>query len=283
MKFTSRALGFFSIRQISSGELMHSVSAPSEEANRLYIEQSALADRLIQARQRRELVIWDVGLGAAFNAMAAVSCFERCYAEKSETDLRRLRLVSFEWDLDALTLAAKSPGIFPQSRHSAPFKILSTGQWQHRSLRLCWDLHKGDFRELIASAPAPDIISTILSRTKPILLWTAEPSRAFINAVREIRGALYLFRLHRRARCAFAGRLFCQHGVPAPAPNRRQPSLLPPHGVRPTIHWTASLGSEWLRRWRRSGAKFPARLASEERPNFEKLIETHPQFSTALV
>jgi len=43
------------------------------------------------------------------------------------------------------------------------------------------------------------------------------------------------------------------------------------------------LDQSWLRRWRRSGAKFPAHLAIGERPNFEKLIETHPQFSTALV
>ena len=42
--------GFYSIRQISSGEIMHSVSAPSEEANQLYIEQSALAARLVNKR-----------------------------------------------------------------------------------------------------------------------------------------------------------------------------------------------------------------------------------------
>jgi len=72
--------GFYSIRQISSGEIMHSVSAPSEEANKLYIEQSALAARLIEAGNNAgELVIWDVGLGAATNAMAALYCFERCF------------------------------------------------------------------------------------------------------------------------------------------------------------------------------------------------------------
>ena len=91
-------LGFFSIRQISSGEVMHSVSAPSDEANQLYIEQSSLADRLSKRGSDEELVVWDVGLGAAFNAMATVGCFERCCATKSETDLRPMRLVSFEWD-----------------------------------------------------------------------------------------------------------------------------------------------------------------------------------------
>jgi queuine tRNA-ribosyltransferase len=38
------------------------------------------------------------------------------------------------------------------------------------------------------------------------------------------------------------------------------------------------LGEEWLARWRRSGAKFPTTVSNEERPYFEKLIETHHQF-----
>ncbi|HOI90103.1 MAG TPA: tRNA guanosine(34) transglycosylase Tgt [Candidatus Rifleibacterium sp.] len=71
--------GFASIKQISSGEIMHSVNPPAEEANRLYVEQSGLAQRLLknsQANNTEDLVIWDVGLGAASNAMAAVRCFE---------------------------------------------------------------------------------------------------------------------------------------------------------------------------------------------------------------
>lgn len=72
--------GFASIKQISSGEIMHSVNPPAEEANRLYVEQSGLAQRLLknsQANNTEDLVVWDVGLGAASNAMAAVRCFEK--------------------------------------------------------------------------------------------------------------------------------------------------------------------------------------------------------------
>ncbi|MEO6567489.1 MAG: tRNA guanosine(34) transglycosylase Tgt, partial [Opitutaceae bacterium] len=128
--------GFNSVRQISSGEVMHSVNRPEEEANRLYVEQSCLATRLVVFRPAStngvvrsgaerapsfatppaalvtdggspadELVIWDVGLGAATNAMAVLRCFERCQAEQGEGALRRLRLVSFECDLDPLRLA----------------------------------------------------------------------------------------------------------------------------------------------------------------------------------
>ena len=40
--------GFASIRQISSGEIMHSRTAPMEEARKLYVEQSCLAERLTE-------------------------------------------------------------------------------------------------------------------------------------------------------------------------------------------------------------------------------------------
>ena len=61
---------------------MHSVNAPDDEANRLYVEQSCLAGRsLEQESERTELVIWDVGLGAGFNAMAVIHCFESSLAE----------------------------------------------------------------------------------------------------------------------------------------------------------------------------------------------------------
>src|SRR5205807_5501832 len=68
--------GFASIRQISSGEIMHSRTPPMEEAQRLYIEQSNLAERLRLSESDAPLVIWDVGLGAAANAMAAILCYE---------------------------------------------------------------------------------------------------------------------------------------------------------------------------------------------------------------
>ena len=42
--------GFASIRQKSSGEIMHSVNPPAEEAQALYVEPSRLQDRLTQAK-----------------------------------------------------------------------------------------------------------------------------------------------------------------------------------------------------------------------------------------
>src|SRR6187200_701860 len=74
--------GFASIRQISSGEIMHSRTPPMEEARGLYVEQSALGERVRlpggngvnwngngagPAVAGETLVIWDVGLGAGAN------------------------------------------------------------------------------------------------------------------------------------------------------------------------------------------------------------------------
>ena len=40
------AQGFSSVRQVSAGEVMHSVNAPSDEADKLYVKQSFLSSRL---------------------------------------------------------------------------------------------------------------------------------------------------------------------------------------------------------------------------------------------
>jgi queuine tRNA-ribosyltransferase len=38
------------------------------------------------------------------------------------------------------------------------------------------------------------------------------------------------------------------------------------------------LAAEWVGRWHRSQAKFPAEIGTEERSAFEQLIEAHDQF-----
>ena len=73
------------------------------------------------------LVVWDVGLGAASNAMAAIACFERLQALHGADALRPLRLISFERDLDPLILATKKSACFPHLQHAAPHALLAEG------------------------------------------------------------------------------------------------------------------------------------------------------------
>ena len=63
------------IRDMTSGEVMHPGVDPAHEACSLYIEQSRLLERL-RSPSDEPVVVWDVGLGAAANAMAAILAIE---------------------------------------------------------------------------------------------------------------------------------------------------------------------------------------------------------------
>src|SRR6266850_5543815 len=276
------AQGFYSIRQISSGEVMHSVTAPSEEANKLYIEQSFLAARLLKREAAaEELVIWDVGLGAGSNAMAAIHCFEKCYVAQGENALRPLRLVSFERDLDALALAVKYAGCFPLLRHGAPFKILEHGAWQHSSSLLQWKLLKGDFRDLIESAETPDLIFyDPFSYKTDAALWSAAIFERIFQLCAPKPVELYTYSASTAVRTALltAGFFVAQGAGTGPkSATTIAFTRAPAAGAHPAS--PSLLGQEWLSRWRRSGAKFPPELADEDKPHFESLIESHRQFA----
>jgi len=62
--------GFYSMRDKSSGEIMHSVSEPMTESRELYVKQLKPEKELLLPTDE-ELVVWDVGLGAA--AMLAIA------------------------------------------------------------------------------------------------------------------------------------------------------------------------------------------------------------------
>ena len=275
------AQGFSSVRQVSSGEVMHSVNAPSHEADKLYVKQSFLSSRLLKHEaQAEELVIWDVGLGAASNAMAAIRCFEKTYAEKNANGLRPLHLVSFEWDLDPLTLATKNPGRFPHLRHSAPHRILESGRWEHASNLFQWELLRGDFSGFIESARIPDLIfyDPFSSKANPAL-WTREIFARILKRCLPKSAELYTYSASTAVRVSLltAG-FFVAEGVGTGPKSATTIAFTRAAGARTHPLFPRLLGQEWLARWRRSGAKFPTTLSTEDRPPFEKLIETHGQF-----
>jgi queuine tRNA-ribosyltransferase len=274
--------GFYSIRQISSGEVMHSVTPPSDEANKLYIEQSCLALRLSKREPlAEELVIWDVGLGAASNAMAVIHSFQRCFAENGENALRPLRLVSFERDLDALRLAAKYPSCFPHLRHQAPGKILANGKWQHASTLLRWELLKGDFPSLIGAAEIPDLIFyDPFSYKTDAALWTAEIFAQIFNRCSLKPAELYTYSASTAARGALlSAGFFVAEGVGIGPKSNTTVAFTTAKGAVGHPLSPGLLSEQWLRRWRRSGSKYPANLSDAEKNRFEKLIETHRQFA----
>lgn len=273
---------FSSIRQISSGEVMHSVNRPSEEANRLYIEQSFLASRLLKtdSADTTEIVIWDVGLGAASNAMAAIHCFEQVFAEKGDLALKRLRLISFECDLDPLRLAAKNGAHFPHVRHKAPSSLLEYGHWEHASRLLRWELQHGDFLQCLEASAAPDLIfyDPFSAKTNSAL-WTRETFARVFQQAQSKSAELYTYSSATAVRVALltAG-FFVAEGVGTGPKADTTLAFSRLDGAASHPGAPRLLGPDWLSRWRRSTSKFPPGLPEEERPVFEKWMETHPQF-----
>lgn len=136
--------GGASIMQRSSGEVM-----PARE---LYVEQSQLIFRL----EKESITLWDIGMGAATNCMAAIRAYEE--AVDAGKILQPLKILSFENDLDSLRLAADNQKYFPHLRHGAPHTILERKEWGSKKYAMEWRLLEGDFLTTMEQAAVPQII-----------------------------------------------------------------------------------------------------------------------------
>lgn len=299
--------GFCSIRQISSGEIMHSRTPPWEEANRLYIEQAHLAERLkigprmktdetrmaeggtsiihanpcpsTAADQAVPLVIWDVGLGAAANAMAAIRCYE---AQAAEHVLRPLRIVSFENDLDSLRLAYRHNREFTYLRHPGPAAIMDRGEWQSKThAGLSWVLQPGDFTALLPSAPAPDLIFFDMFSSKTSgAQWTLAVFRQIFAACAGRAAELFTYSCSTPIRAALlAAGFHVARGRSTGDKAETTVALTPEALTSPASCRHELLGRDWLEKWGRSGAKYPADVGAAQYAPFEHALRTHPQFA----
>lgn len=268
--------GFASVRQISSGEIMHSRTDPMKEARELYVEQSHLAERLrSEPRIEEPLVIWDVGLGAAANAMAAIECYEE------SSTARPLRIVSFENDLDSLRLALRNLESFPYLRIQAADGILREGEWRSTSHPgLSWQLLLGDFLTTLNQAPAPDIVFYDMFSTKTSAgLWTAAAFRKLFDACAGGAVELFTYTCSTANRAALlAAGFFVAKGRNAGEKIETTIAMTPAAFRSSRGQQRALLSGDWLGKWERSAAKFPADIGPNERLAFEKIIRGHEQF-----
>ncbi len=142
------ASGARSLRSLEHGETFHPVVGPMAEARGLHVAQSRLRER---ARGLgRPLVVWDVGLGAAANAVAVIENMSQSGAP--------VELHSFDCTTAPLAFAREHA---EELRYLAPWSapvaaLLAAGRAQVGGL--AWHLHLGDFRVLDFAAPAPDAI-----------------------------------------------------------------------------------------------------------------------------
>jgi queuine tRNA-ribosyltransferase len=276
--------GFASIRQISSGEIMHCRTAPMEEAQQLYVEQSNLAARVRLSESENPfpappLTIWDVGLGAAANAMAAILCYEE---QAASGPVRDLRIISFENDLDSLRLAFRHNRDFTYLRHSGPAALLEEGRWQSaKHLGLSWILVPGNFLETMSEAPFPPdlIFYDMFSSQSSLDQWTRAAFQQLFNvcAGRSVELFTYTRSTANRAALLAAG-FYVAAGRSAGEKEETTIALTPEAFRQLSPYRHELLAADWLAKWDRSGAKFPSAMPAHECSVFEQVIRGHEQF-----
>ncbi len=140
--------GVNSIRDLESGEVLHPAIGPMAEAKRLHVEQQCIRER---ASLPGKFVIWDVGLGGAANAIAALEALQECEAE--------VELHSFDIVKSPMEFAVKEAESlhYPLPWCSALESLLELGQVKiHKNLS--WHFHLGDFKETMFKAPFADAV-----------------------------------------------------------------------------------------------------------------------------
>ena len=143
-KLVQLANGALSIQSLAYGETMHPAIGPVAEAEALYVKQPRLVERIRE--HAGEFVIWDVGLGAAANALAVLRATRHLACA--------LRLVSFDNTTEPLQFAlnhAEALGYFGGSESHAQMlfeKHRVSFRDAHQLVE--WELQPGDFPSLLA-------------------------------------------------------------------------------------------------------------------------------------
>ena len=147
--------GICSVRSLADAETFHPVVGPVAEAEALYVNQLRLRERL--QNHAGEFVIWDVGLGAAANAITVL---------RATRDLAcQIRLVSFDHTLEPLKFALKHAadlGYFGgYENHLEQFLREHRVSFQDGPQMVNWEFHLGDFPAWLAQTVAAGILPAV--------------------------------------------------------------------------------------------------------------------------
>ncbi|MEO5667644.1 MAG: MnmC family methyltransferase [Bdellovibrionota bacterium] len=147
--------GIVSLRCLESLEVFHPGIGPSEEARILHVEQQQLVER---ARASKDFVIWDVGLGAAANALTALRALQKGLPENHPYPVV---LQSFDKTLSPLKFALENAQAlgYLLGFEKEIAELLERGEVRIGN-HIVWKLHIGDFSTEIGDLAlrAPDAI-----------------------------------------------------------------------------------------------------------------------------
>jgi tRNA U34 5-methylaminomethyl-2-thiouridine-forming methyltransferase MnmC len=247
---------------------MHNPVGPWAEANALYVNQSGIARRMMETDDQ-DLVIFDVGLGAAANAVAALTC-----ARSLSSRTRGLSLISFERDLELLRFALHNSKHFQHFRcfETALEQILRDGHWSEGSIS--WQLRHGDFLELIEKEyTRPHII--FFDPYSPKVnqeMWTTrcfEKIRKKCLEAPEGGTTLYTYSRATRIRVALlkAG-FFVGYGDSTGLKDETTVAATDRGLLK------SPLDKAWLERWRASHVRYPLDCGPNDQSSIEAFIES---------
>lgn len=266
--------GVRSIRSRAYRETFHPVVGPIAEARALHVAQQRLVLRAQETQGR--FVIWDVGLGAAANAVAVIEAF-RDFAGAASIELH-----SFDQNTAALEFAL---------RHGHELGYLATHIGTVRDLlsrgttvagAVVWMLHLDDFCRRVRSEALPPPSAVLYDPYSP----RVNPDMWTLDHFTELRARLddevpcILTNSTRstavRATLLLAGFLV---GRGEGIGEKEETTIAASH---PQMLGEAALNTEWLIRVKASTASAPLRAgALPRRIQAEDLaaLEGHPQFT----
>lgn len=263
-----------SIRSRAHGETMHVGSDPRTEAAVLHTGQQRIAERAVARREEGKgpLVIWDVGLGPAGNALAALEALRGVGAP--------VEIHSFEIDTAVLEFALQHAGALGYLAGWEPAVRCLLERGATRPLpHVLWRLHRGDYFERLGDAPPPAaIFHDPYSPARNPAMWSLELFRAVRERCGEEETLLtnYTRSTAVRVTLALAG---WNVGLGAATGEKEQTTVAStrPEGLE------APLGRAWLRRVRASANAAPlrgGRYAPGPIPQADwEALRTLPQFA----
>ena len=281
--------GACSVRALAEDETFHPGIGPAAEAGALYVRQLRLPERVRETSG--EFVIWDVGLGAAANALTVI----RLVREGLKGKPAQLRLVSFDHTTAAAVFALEHGA---ELGYVAGYESALAGLVKNHSVkfsddwvRVEWTLEPGDFPARLISAredsrptqneiPAPHaILFDPHSPKKNPAMWTAP---LFADLFRQLNlqraCALATFTRSTMARAALLlGGFFV--GVGHPSGLKEETTV----AANRLELLDEPLDRRWLDRVKRSGSAEPLRgpvyRQAPLSPETWERLRQHPQFA----
>jgi queuine tRNA-ribosyltransferase len=265
--------GSATLRDPASGCDMHSAVGPLTEAREIYARPSRLAERLLG--DGPELVLWDVGLGIAANAIVALEEWQALAPESR----RELRIVSFESDLGGLrsALSRLEEFAFLAPHETALRELLGRGEWRNGGVS--WSVLEGDWFETLARAPAPELVYfDFYAPPKCPRLWSLESFERLREAARPrleqgLPTDLYTYSASTPVRTALllAG-LYVGYSARTEMKNEST--------FASTLAGRAqeSLGDRWLHKFECSSRRMPWGMSPDREDEVARRVRAHPQF-----